>query len=254
MGEGLSAAGGDPEPTRAELVDRDVRALLEVDVSYGGWEHGTADMKAFYVRGFTWFKDCVIKDKLQLTDCTGFIPHMKERLRSKEAWLSTPFPWDSPFGGRQFIDAASVKLQLTPKFHKAAEIILLCEVIADHFHARDASRPSPTSVYDHMRIEPAVSFIHGFRKDVVDGLSAEERLRLRQWTGQPSNDVFYDMADGKTVTHKLAERTLKFFGANVRRIDLGDADHRFSASRTYNPSKHERVDVKNDDLPEEARR
>lgn len=239
--------------TRAEVVRDDVYALLEVDVTYPDWERRTADKKAFYVRGFTWFRDRVLARHLNVTDCGGYVPVMKALLAQRPEWRRTSFPWDERFSPRQFVDSASDVRRLSPKFHKAAEIILLCEVIATDLHRKYSTNPPPETVYDYMRIEPAVSFVHGLNRDVVQGLSPEQGKALRQWTGQPSMTVFFDMADGATVTHKLAVRTLRYFERRVPKIVLGEVDYKFWPNRNYNPSKNESFDVKDEDLPAEAR-
>jgi hypothetical protein len=241
------------ELSRAALARMDPLALLEVNVAYDGWEHETAAQKAFYVRGFTWFRDKVLVNKLNITDCKLHIPKMKEILADRPGWTSTNFNWNEDFGSRQFVDSASPKNQLTPKFHKAAEVILLCETIAGVHHEESSAFPSPDEVYDRMRIEPAVSFIEGLDREVMQTLSPEQLNTLRKWTGQSSNAVFFDMADGKTVTDKLARRTARFFERQLPLIALGDVENRYSPRRDYRPTKLEKVDVKESDIPPEAR-
>ena len=147
-----------PGESRADWVARDLYAILEYDVTYQGWEHETAENKAFYVRGFTWFRDNVINGHMNITDAGKFIPQMKSTVSGRSAWSTLPFKWTEPFGDRQFIDTASPQRKLTPKFQKGVEVIALCEAIADSIATADASRPSGKDVYEHMRLEPAVSF------------------------------------------------------------------------------------------------
>lgn len=241
------------EESRAARARLNPLALLEVDVAYPGWEHETAAQKAFYVRGFTWFRDKVLVNRLNITDCKHYIPDMKQALSARTGWTSTNFSWDEDFGSRQFVDSASPKNQLTPKFHKAAEVILLCETIAGAHYEENSNFPSPDEVYDRMRIEPAVSFIEGLDREVVQALAPEQLNTLRKWTGQSSNAVFLDMADGKTVTDKLARRTARFFERQLPQIALGDVEWRYSPRRDYKPTKLEKVDVKESDIPPEAR-
>ncbi|MEI9849527.1 MAG: hypothetical protein WDN24_00135 [Sphingomonas sp.] len=61
-----------------------------------------------------------------MTDCASFIPEMKDLLAKRKGWTRLPFDWKEDFSIRQFIDTASRYRKLTPKFHKAAEIVLLC--------------------------------------------------------------------------------------------------------------------------------
>ena len=239
---------------KIEVVQEDLRALLERNISYSGWEGLTGSKTAFYVRGFTWYRDMVLgPSHFAVTDCDKYVDAMKERLRGRTSWHDNSFDWTESFGPRQFIDAASPNRHFTPKFHKAVEIIVLAEVIADDLHRRNPSIPDGNEIYEHLRIEPAVSFVHGFTRGVFEKLTSGEKHGLRQWTGQPSNDVFYEMGDKKTVTDKLAHRTRNFIEKNVTRIDLGEVDFKFVASRKYKPSPYERVDVKEGDLPPEAR-
>ncbi len=239
----------------AQRVREDVFALLVTDVRADGWERNTATQNAFYVRGFTWFRDTVLDDRLNVTDCPLYIDDMKAELGKRTAWLATHFSWTSTFGGRQFIDAASPTKSYAPNFQKAAEIILLCEVIATGLRQKHGSGPTADDVLSHMRIEPALSFIHNFHQGIIETLTTPQKAVLRQWTGQFGNDVFLDMtANKKTVTHKLAERTLRFFRQNVPDADLGEVDFRHYPKRKYNPSTFEHIDVKEDDIAEAARR
>jgi hypothetical protein len=239
----------------AQRIREDVFALLDKDVRADGWERNIGTQNAFYVRGFTWFRDAVLQNRLNVTDSSDFIAPMKDELAKRPAWKETHFAWDSTFGIRQFIDAASSTKTYAPNFQKSAEIILLCEVIATALNKKHGSGPTADDVLGHMRIEPAVSFIHDFNQGVLDGLTGPQKVMLRQWTGQFGNEVFVDMtANRKTVTHKLAKRTLHFFRKNVPGADLGDVDYRFNAKRNYKPSTAERIDVKEEDIAEAARR
>ncbi|MGJ5067529.1 hypothetical protein [Bradyrhizobium oligotrophicum] len=235
---------------RADAVASDVLQLLEFDVSYPGWEHETAKQKAFYVRGFSWFRDKVIKDLLNITDCDTYVDEMKGRLKTRSKWIEKPFEWNDDFGARQFINAASPVKRLTPKFHKAVECLLLCEVIADSLHLKDGSRPTGAEVYSNMSIEAAVSFIHGLDLGMLDNLTDNEWAALRRSTGQQSNHVFLEMAQGKTVTHKLAIRTRHFLANRKSSGRLGDASFRFSTTRKYKPSDFELIEVAPADLGE----
>lgn len=240
------------ESARAHDASADVLRLLQFDVSYPGWEHETAKQKAFYVRGFTWFRHNVLKDNLKITKCDTYVPEMKRRLSTRAKWLEKKFDWLDDFGARQFIDAASPVKRLTPKFHKAAECIILCEVIADDLHQKVTSTPPGSAVYNHMSIEAAVSFVHGLDRGALDQLSDKEWAALRQFTGQQSDNVFFDMAAGKTVTHKLAVRTRRFLANRRSPTRLGDVSYRFFRKRSYKPSEHEIVEVVASQLPEAA--
>lgn len=228
-----------------------VLALLDVDVTYPGWEHEIGSRKAYYVRGFSWFRDKVLNDHLFVTECGSYIPEMKKLLSKRRGWTSLPFGWKDDFSIRQFIDTASRYRKLTPKFHKAAEVILLCEVIARDIHSRDPRRPAPEEVYRRMRIEPAVSYVHGFDRSVIERLSPTDLDLLRRWTGQPGNEVFFDLAGGHTVTHKLALRVREFFTIRLTDVPLGDVGFRFRGKNyRLGPSSNEFVDVDTRELPE----
>jgi hypothetical protein len=230
----------------------DLLSLLDVDITYPGWEYQTGERRAFYVRGFTWFRDCVLSARLNVTDCGSYVPQMKELLKERKGWLEHRFAWDEHFSPRQFIDVASPAKRATPKFSKAAEIILLCETIARDIHRKDSARPDPEAVYAHMRIEPALSYIHGFNRSVLEPLPAPEKDLLRRWTGQRSNDVFYGMADGYTVTDQLAHRTRRFLSVRKPDIELGDVDFRLSDRWKKGPSPYEFVDIQPGEYPEES--
>lgn len=130
------------------------------------------------------------------------------------------------------------------------QIIALCEAWAEDLHKSDDKRPKPAEVYDHMRIEAAVSHFHGLDRTMIESFSTEERERLMSWTGQRSLHVFYDMADGNTVTNKLARWTLNFVKTQVPTAKVGQIN---VAYRKQLPSKREFIDVKQRNLPEEAR-
>lgn len=242
--------------SRAEMIAGNLYALLEVDITYEGWEHETGESKAFYVRGFSWFRDHVINGYMNITDAGDFIDDMKEIVKSRPAWLATPFRWQEDFGTRQFIDAASPQRKLTPKFHKAAEIIVLCEAIAAYVHTKDPSRPDPGKVYDHMRIEPAVSHLHGFDRTLLATLESAHQdfmADIRRWTGQKTPLVFSDMALGKSVTHKLARWTQNYITNRFPGSRIGDVDFRLGRRKKCSPSMEEDVNTKEEDLPPEAR-
>lgn len=242
------------ELSRYEAVLLDPRLLLaDGEIAYDGWEHQIANELAFHVRGFTWFRDKVLANFRNITDLKSYIPQMKTLVAERSMWLALPFEWSGPFSDRQLVDAASLKSEKrTPKFQKALEILALCEAVAAARTEAIPGSPEPEDVYTFMRIEPAVSYVHGLDRGVVNELTAEQFRVLRAWTGQRSNDVFYDMADGKTVTHKLALRTLNYFSKNVKDSRIGDVDFLFSRKRIYRPSLDEIVDVKTWDLPEET--
>jgi hypothetical protein len=248
--------GADAE-RQAREIENDLLKLLLANVAYGGWEHQTAEQKAFYVRGFTWFRERIINGRMSINDCVQNPQHidtMMARVQSRPAWLSHSFDWDERLGGRQFVDAASIQRRKPLKFCKAVEVIALCETVADALHAADPSRPPGLSVYARMRIEPAVSFVHGFDASVMAQIEArpESAQELRRWTGQKSLDVFSDMAGGKTVTHKLALWTHNFLDKRFPSSRLGDVDCRYNPKRDYTPSDNEDFEVLQTDLPEEA--
>lgn len=242
--------------TKAERVALNVYELLEEDVTYDGWEHETAEKLAFYIRGFTWFRDKVIAGKIKLAAVGAFIPQMKTIVQQRPGWIGKPLNWNEPFGDRQFINVASATRRHTPRFHKAAEIIALCEAITGHVHAQDPTRPAPDEVYEHMRVEAAVSYIHGFDLDLVKKLEEEKPTFLRELglaTGQRSLNVFREMAHGRTVTHKLARWTHVFLVQEFENHAVGEVDFRLHGKRLYQPSKEENVDVKERNLPRNMR-
>ncbi len=241
---GAKHAGGDQPRGMSDAL-----ALLEVDITYPDWENETGLKKSYYVRGFTWFRNEVLRDRLYVTDCASYIPEMKKLLKERKGWRKLDFKWEEDFSPRQFIDTASLYRKLTPKFHKAAEVILLCEVIARDLHAKDSKCPTPEMIYERMRIEPALSYINGFDRQIADRLSSKELDDLRAWTGQEGNEVFIDMANGHTVTHKLATRTREFLAARVPGIKLGDVGFRLRKRVKLGISSNEFVDIDVGKLP-----
>jgi hypothetical protein len=167
-----------------------------------------------------------------------------------------PFNWTEPFGPRQFIDSASPKKLLTPRFQKAVQVIVLCEATAGAIHSEDPTRPSASDVYNFMRVEAAVSYLPGFDRAMLDELIAkhgDEFLEdLRRWTGQQDTAVFFDLAEGRTVTHKLVERLHRLLKRKYWSGKIGEPSFRYNPTRTYEPTRNEDIEVKNEALPPEA--
>ena len=105
---------------------------------------------------------------------------------------------------------------------------------AQRAHSLCQARPVPAEVYDHMRIESAVSFIHGFDQQVLGMLTdgdAPLMGELRRWTGQLSPLVFTDMAragklsvmaSGPRAAFETVAPYLACFGPSVTYVGEGD--------------------------------
>ena len=171
---------------------------------------------------------------------------MKETLVSRHHWQGQGFDWTESYSLRQFVDAASYRRRATLSFQNAVEGIVLCETIAKDICDRGLFPGSGKSVYGHMRIEPAASYINGLTSDLLDNLLRDDGLaqHLLKYTGQVHLEVFFDMANGRTVTHKLAERTYRFLKSRVGSSLIDPPYFRYDRRRrSYKPSEYERVDV-----------
>ena len=248
-------AMGDQRAEKAEAAGgfpADLKDLLSDDITYAGWEQATGIKKAFYVRGFTWFRDAVLAGRANITEAANWVPGMRKRLLSRQSWVREKFDWQEGFSARQFIDAASVSRRAPLRFAKAVQVLVLCEAIAEDLRGRYGDIPQVAEIYARMRIQPAVSYIHAFDRTAIEAMQAEDSsamVKLRRYTGQPTPQVFQDMADGKTVSETLAKRTAKFIGEKHPSISLGEVSHRLDRRRSFVPSDYEFLDLKENDLP-----
>lgn len=239
-------------------VNHDVYDLLAAKITYDGWEIETATQKSFYVRGYTWFRQQVLNGALNVSGVAAtphYIEQMQGLIQARPNWMDKSFPWNEKFGPRQFVNAFSAK-RVPCQFHKAAQVVALCEVVASDLHERHPTRPHPSVVLQRMRIEPAVSYVHDLSRPLLERIERDDPSlfqKMRQWTGQKSPTVFYDMADNKTVTHKLARWTRAFILARYPNMPIGDVGFRYDDRRIYKPSENEYYDANEQDLPEEAR-
>lgn len=217
--------------------------LLTDSIVYGGWEGEIGKKKAFYVRGMRWFQSTVLSNRLNVTDVSGYIDEMQERLVARPDWLKLSFDWDEKFSSRQFIDAASPSRRYAPRFDKAVKIIVLCETIADALRKKHGDVvPRGKEVYRHLQILPAVFYIHDFNRSVLDQAQSQDGkflTDLRTATQQPTSEVFRDMADRKTVSRWLAQCTSDFFAERLPKVDLGSVSSRFRSNVKFTPSTHE---------------
>jgi hypothetical protein len=166
------------------------------------------------------------------------IPEISTELRQRPAWRDFGFRRPGEISIRQALDARSYGPLL---FEKAAQVILLLEIAA---RKRDVG---PADVYANLRIEPAVCRIANFTRDTLK--AAESRRQdilqvLQRDTGQARPIVFYDLADGKTVSFRLASATKNTLSRVVPNVPIGDVvlgtDRRYRRPSTqetiYGPS------------------
>lgn len=241
-----------PDMTLADQSD-DLRRLLYYDVSYDGWAYGVAREKCFYLRGITWFRSVVLAlSGLPVTRCDPFIRDMKDILASRPSWQGQGFDWAKTYALRQFTDAVSPRVAAPLTFQKAVEALALCEAIATHLSKVGTYPGSGLSVYEHMRIEPAVSFVDGLTPNLLSTLFRDRAFvdQLRRYTCQTDVRVFNDMASGLTVTHKLAERTYHLVKLHLGADLIHPPDFRYDPKRRrYKPSDYEYVSAEERWLP-----
>ena len=192
----------------------DPRELLQprIDQEPQDWVAELGDRRAFRVRGFTWFRRTAQSNPTALGP---LIPAMEAELRQRPGWTALGFPWQEPFSPRQLFDAANQKPMLFPK---AAKTILLCELAAARAGVAGAE------VYRKMRIEPAVHRITDFTRGTLETALAERddilNVLVRRCR-QQSSQVFYELADRKTVSLRLATRVHAILRRELPGLRLG---------------------------------
>ena len=238
--------------TRTDLILESYYALLEVDVRSGNWIETGAQVRGYYVRGFTTFRRTVLRNVYSLQE-RKYVDRMAEILRSRDAWQDGTFDWEAPYAGRQAVNAASPVNPHRLKFQKAIQAIVLCEAAAElKFETVDKGPPT-TSVYEFMRIEPAMSFIHGFDKRFLEVLLSKRPDFLqvtRHLTGQQSLDIFYALAHNHTVTHKLATRIFTIITKEFPDLVLGQIDYAYNSKRSYPARTEESFGFNKDEVRE----
>lgn len=142
---------------------------------------------------------------------------MEDEVRLRQGWMNLrPFNWTERLSPRQVFDAAN-KVPLL--FPKAAKILLLCEIAATRHGVQ------PKRIYERMRVEPAVYRIVDFNRTTLNQAQSERADILRILTRdckQENRAVFFDLADGKTVSHRLASNTRVVLLREVPRLPIGD--------------------------------
>jgi hypothetical protein len=152
-----------PDGPLAQAIYKDPSLLLTSDVTHNGWETGVANAKAFYVRGFTWFKRDVLRN----------ITELKQYSDRYESFVDAKTNWKSVYGEeigqklgwRQAYEASltnkrSEKNSTAVRFPKASAVILLCDLIA-----RDRGIDH-NLVYDHMVVQPGLLLYTWFYKGI----------------------------------------------------------------------------------------
>lgn len=219
---------------------RELKDLLVHDVTYPGWETETAQAKAFYVLGVTWFRTNVLA---QVTAIGRYIPRMHEVISRRQEWqCGTVFNWDEPFSERQAHRSLAPSSREPLKFQKAVQTLVACEAAAEDRLGTDFSQDE---FYRRMRIEAAVSYIHDFDELKLNKMRDRRPdflTVLMQKTGQRGTSVFTDMVhDKKTVTHKLCLKVKEIIDRDFPSSGIGIVDFRFDPIHKARPSQNEFV-------------
>ncbi len=205
---------GQPDAKAGVTACDDPRMLLQprLDISVPEWIGALGERRAFRVRGFSWFREAV---PLGIAALAPFLPEVRTTLEARPGWTALSFPWAEPFSLRQVYDAANREPVL---FAKAAKTILLCEIAAA------ANQIDLAELYRNMRIESAVYRIADFDRGRLDQAESERedilRILVRE-CAQETGAVFYDLADGKTVSLRLAARTHTILRRELPRLKIG---------------------------------
>ena len=178
------------------------------------WETSLGERNAFRVRGLSWFRANILRDidklKAQIAD-------MEVIRTGRELWTTTDLNWKESFSITQVYSAHKSKAL---KFTKAAKVLLLCELAAER------SGIPATVLYGHMRIEPALFGLADFTAEKLQAAQTHTEnilAILRAGAAQTTEKVFWDMAEGKAVSYRLAWRTREMLQkAAIPGIDWGE--------------------------------
>jgi len=243
----------DKRSERAERVLVDPMALLSQVLLDDDRHLDMLNRQCFRLRGVAWFRRRLGQGGLVVTDCDDekFIKAMFALLKKRDAWRKKGFNLaGAKFSGRQLINALSKKR--TPlSLQKAVMCIVLCEAILMALRKKDSSQPPGHAVYDHMCIEPAVSYLPGLEKERVHELLKNPQFvaSFRAHTGQKRQQLLLDMANGLTVTETRAWRVYEV----LKKFDpsgmFGPPESQYDADRSYKASETEDVTVDERKLP-----
>ena len=207
-------------PPRVPPTGSDVAELLDprIDVAAPDWLAELAPRKAFRVRGLSWFRLNIV---LEVAALSPYLPRVPLEIAARPGWNGVPLPWSQQLSIRQVYDAVDKQPLL---FHKAAEICLLCELAAA---APPNGRPPvpAETLYEHLRIEPALWRISDFDQTMVDRVERERpdaAQVVRRRCSQTSVAPMHDVAAGKTVSHRLAVRMVRVLRELVPHLPIGD--------------------------------
>jgi len=215
--------------------------LLMQNIEYDGWEHQIGNQRAFIVRGFTWFFNCLASNgnnrRAANFEDKKYIDRMQKILESRDEWINLPFPWNEDFSPRQAMYASSAKSNPSKRFlsfYKAVQTIVLCEAIIEDI------KNTTLDVYENMRIQPSLSYIHEFEQKHLDVLNKNKQFdELIEITGQKTRSVFNEMAQGHSVTEVLAVAVHQFFRDKHPEISIGSVDFRPNARMKNKTSTYE---------------
>jgi len=201
------------------------------------WQTEFGSYKVFYVRGTTEFKETVVKEASRVY---ANIREMQKLVVLMQNWGAPR--WPAEFSRNQVSEAWS-KQPLA--FDKAAKTIVLCGVTAEIERQGNEHIPTGAAVYSKMRIEPAVYFIHGFDMACFNQIRQWDEAffqSLKEATGQKNTTVFADMANGDSVTLRLAKAVQSRLREVFPALDIGDLD--IPSHRRFSASSHETVDLR----------
>lgn len=182
------------------------------------WLSELAPKRAFRVRGLSWFRENVV---LEVSALNPFLESVPGEIAARPGWTELSPTWSDRLSIRQVYEAVDKQPLL---FHKAAEVCLLCELAAAAPPNGKAPVP-PETLYRHLRIEPALWRISDFDKSMVDEIKRERPDApqvVRRRCSQESVVPLYDVADGKTVSHRLAVRMVRVLRELTPNLPIGD--------------------------------
>jgi len=230
------------EPAGKEIAGP-LDLLLSNDFVNSAWEATHGKLRAYYVRGATEFMAEVFEHQpvshlLHLDAAQFDVDTLFEDLPH---WKIKGFDWNSPFSARQAMDALTLTNRKPVRFDKAVKTILLCHRICKE-------RANGTTSFDcgyvlrNMRIEPAVYYIRDFDANFLAAVGDGHAQVVRKLTdaiNQPTRAVLEDLAEGKTVTLRLAEIIVAAFKVLYPNQSIGSVDHRYSRFHRKGATQHE---------------
>jgi hypothetical protein len=140
--------------------------LVTEDITFPRWTKFIRNSREFHLTGVDWFKQQVPHASMvSEPELQEFRGRMVRLIVSRPKWTAVTFGWDT-YALNQYALALSGSSMI---FERAAQSIVLCEVIAEEYSAKGLSSVRRSEVYERMRIEPSKEFMN-WRYEFIERL------------------------------------------------------------------------------------